>query len=751
MATHSESESGPLTLVAAKLLEQTALDCVLGGEGASAAAKARTNLSALAAALGGTPWQGDALLALETLGEPGSKEEQPALARLGERLDLLQLELARSPSIVAIPSLVASAPAAPPPSAAPPARAASIRFAPQGPAAPAVTERDPEMVELFGDFVAESLEGLDRAEPILLAAEHGATDSEQVNALFRVFHTIKGVSGFLSVAEVTRLAHVTEALLEQIRQGKLELAGEALDVVFESSATMRRTLELLRTTVPKGLPDPTDPSLPALVTRIERATAGSSAVANEPENHWIRPKSRRPSTPTTKELHSLRPYPRSSGFPMADEGPATSNATRVSEPRRSLRARAPQAVDGAPARLRDTVKVDLERVDSIVEMVGELIIVESMVVNAPELAHLSNSKLRNYLSQMTKISRDLQNASMRMRMVPVSGVFRKMARLVRDLSRKTGKQVEFVQVGEATEMDRSMVERIEDPLVHMMRNALDHAIEPPEERRTLGKSTTATIQLSASHEGGSVAISLRDDGRGLSREKILKKARERALIPGSGETLTDQEVYALIFVPGFSTASQVTEISGRGVGMDVVKRSVEDMRGRVLVDSKLGSGTTFKLILPLTLAIIDGMLVASGDERYIIPSLSIVESLQPTAEMVHVAGDGTEIIAVRGEILPLMRLGTLFAVDSTRRSAEQSLCVILESAGRKLGLLVDDILTQQQVVIKPLGEGLGNVELLAGAAILPDGRVGLILNVERLSGLSGRRRRAGIDSGEVAA
>jgi two-component system chemotaxis sensor kinase CheA len=742
MAAQSKSES--LTAVATKLLEQTALDCALGGEGPASAAKARANLTALAAALEGTACHGEVLLVLQSLGKPGCAEEQPALARLGERLDLLQLELARNPSIVVTSPQVDSAPAAPRASTPPPAPAASIRVAAEGPAAPAVTERDPEMVELFGDFVAESLEGLDRAEPILLAAEHGSTDSEQVNALFRVFHTIKGVSGFLSVAEVTRLAHVTEALLEQVRQGKLELAREALDVVFESSAMMRRILELLRTTVPQGLPDPSDPNLPALVARIERATAGSSEPAKELENHWVRPKSRRPSMPTTKQRHSLKPYPRGSEVPMTDaEAPA--------QPRRSIRARAPQAPDTAQTRLRDTVKVDLERVDSIVEMVGELIIVESMVVNAPELAHLANSKLRNYLSQMTKISRDLQNASMRMRMVPVSGVFRKMARLVRDLSRKTGKQVEFVQVGESTEMDRSMVERIEDPLVHMMRNALDHAIEPPEERRSLGKSTTATIQLSASHEGGSVAISLRDDGRGLSREKILKKARERALIPGSGDTLTDEEVYALIFVPGFSTASQVTEISGRGVGMDVVKRSVEDMRGRVLVDSKLGSGTTFKLILPLTLAIIDGMLVAAGDERYIIPSLSIVESLQPTAEMVHVAGDGTEIIAVRGEILPLMRLGTLFAVQSKRRLAEQSLCVILESAGRKLGLLVDDILTQQQVVIKPLGEGLGNVELLAGAAILPDGRVGLILNVERLSGLSGRRRRAGNDSGEVAA
>ncbi|HEY0469933.1 MAG TPA: chemotaxis protein CheA, partial [Polyangiaceae bacterium] len=402
-------------------------------------------------------------------------------------------------------------------------------------------------------------------------------------------------------------------------------------------------------------------------------------------------------------------------------------------------------------RVRDTVKVDLERIDSIVEMVGELIIVESMVVNSPELTEASTAKLRNYLSQMTKISRDLQNATMRMRMVPVSGVFRKTARLVRDLSRKTGKLVQLVLTGEATEMDRSMVERIEDPLVHMIRNAIDHAVEPPEERVALGKPAMATLQLSASHEGGSVAIGLSDDCRGLPREIILKKARERGLISDSGETLSDQEVFALIFVPGFSTAAAITEISGRGVGMDVVKRSVEDMRGRVLVDSVRGQGTSFKLILPLTLAIIDGMLVASGDERYIIPSLTIVEALQPTAEMVHEVGDGTELIRVRGEILPLLRLGALFSVPETQHPAELMQCVILESAGRKLGLLVDDILTQQQVVIKPLGEGLGTLELLAGAAIMPDGRVGLILNVDRLGGLSGRRRRATNDTGEVAA
>lgn len=737
-----KAKTPPPPIDAATLLRQLALDCVLGSaDDPATAKKVRAGLSSLVDVLEDAALKRQAIDALEVMGAEGSPEEASGLTRVGELLDQMETELTRAPGadVEVAPAKKLSVEPAPraislPPVAEPP-RVASLS---QPPAA-----RDQEMVELFADFVAESLEGLDRAEAILLAAEQAATDSEQVNALFRVFHSIKGVSGFLSVAEVTWLAHVTEALLDQVRLEKLELTGEALDAVFDSSATMRRTLEALRVTVAQGLPDPSNPALPALIARLERASKKPVVTATGGDDPLGAPE-----TSTTRDQRN----PKTKAPPASISSNLGQNEKDVDAPASDTHLQtAAVHVETNTTRIRDTVKVDLERVDSIVELVGELIIVESMVVNSPELGDVSTAKLRNYLSQMTKISRDLQNATMRMRMVPVSGVFRKMARLVRDLSRKTGKMVQMVQSGEATEMDRSMVERIEDPLVHMIRNAIDHAVEPPDERRALNKSATATLHLSASHEGGSVAIELTDDGRGLPRDRILKKARERGLIHDSGDTLSDQEVFALIFVPGFSTANQVTEISGRGVGMDVVKRSVEDMRGRVLVDSSLGKFTTFKLILPLTLAIIDGMLVSAGDERYIIPSLSIVESLQPTREMVHALGDGTELLRVRGEILPLLRLGTLFNIQSAPLPAEQVRCVILESAGRKLGLLVDEILAQQQVVIKPLGEGLGNLELLAGAAILPDGRVGLILNVDRLGGHSGRRRRANSDSGEVAA
>jgi two-component system chemotaxis sensor kinase CheA len=334
---------------------------------------------------------------------------------------------------------------------------------------------------------------------------------------------------------------------------------------------------------------------------------------------------------------------------------------------------------------------------------------------------------------------------MRMRMVPVRGAFQKMARLVRDLSRKTGKDIVLEQAGEDTEMDRSMVERIEDPLVHLVRNSIDHGIESAADRLAAGKPGRAVIKLSAYHEGGSIVVELSDDGRGLDRERILAKAREKGLVE-DGKDLTDAEVHALIFLPGFSTAAKVTEISGRGVGMDVVKRNIEGMRGRVSVTSRPGQGTTFRMVLPLTLAIIDGMLVAAGPEKYIIPSLSIVESLRPAEETISRAAGRGEIINVRGEILPLLRLHRLLQMEGEERPVVESHVVVVEGLGRKVGLVVDDVLTQQQVVIKPLGNGIGDTDFLSGAAILSDGRVGLILNVDRLAVLasqgSGRVREA---------
>jgi two-component system chemotaxis sensor kinase CheA len=652
--------------------------------------------------------------------------------------------------------------------AAPTLSRGPVAAAPSVPAAPVAAVRDSEIIELLGDFLQEADEGVDKVDALLIEIEQIGVEAERINALFRVFHTIKGVAASLEVFGVTKLAHATETLLDQARSGVVELVGERLERVFEAAALMRRLLASTRVDVQRGTEFSTLPETAPMIELLAAALAtpgAPRAPAAPPPRPAVAPPPLAAAPPPPPPappvfaaaappppvfaaaappppVFAAPPAPLVSAPPPAAAPPSVFAAPPPAaapppvfaappEPAAAPPAAAPTAPTG---KMRETVKVDLDRVDSIVEMIGELIIVESMVVNAPEVAALPSLRVRNSLSQLTKISRDLQNVAMRMRMVPVAGVFAKMARMVRDLSRKTGKNVTLVQSGEGAEMDRSMVERIEDPLVHMIRNSVDHGVEPlSADRVAAGKPPAATIRLSAFHEGGSIVIEIADDGRGLNRDAILRKARAQGLLRET-DNPTDAEVYNLIFVPGFSTAAQVTEISGRGVGMDVVKRNIEAMRGRVSVASTPGHGSTFRLILPLTLAIIDGMLVACGEERYIIPSLSIVESLKPSPGMVHSFADRAELINVRGEMLPLVRLSRLFNVGGEERAPAEALVVVVETVGRRVALLVDDVVTQQQVVIKPLGEGLGDTELLAGAAILSDGRVGLILNIDRIGG-----------------
>jgi len=361
-------------------------------------------------------------------------------------------------------------------------------------------------------------------------------------------------------------------------------------------------------------------------------------------------------------------------------------------------------------------------------MIGELVIVESMVSHSPELTGHASPRLRNYLGQLRRISRDLQGAAMLLRMVPVRTVFGRMKRLVRELAREAGKQAVLELSGEGTEMDRSMVEALEQPLVHLLRNALDHGVEPAAQRAAQGKPPIATLRLAAFHQAGNIVVEVSDDGAGFKRGDILQKARPLGR-GGRDEALSPAEIDQLVFAPGLSTAAAVTELSGRGVGLDAVKRAIEALRGRVTVSSETGLGTTFRLVLPLTLAIIDGMLVSCGEERYIIPSLTIVEALQLRDGMLFSVANRGELLRVRDETVPVARLERLLGIPGETTGA---VAVLVESMGRRLALLVDAVVAQQQVVIKPLGEGVGNADFLSGAAILSDGRVGLILNVDRI-------------------
>jgi two-component system, chemotaxis family, sensor kinase CheA len=670
---------------------------------------------------------------------------------------------------------------APPENAAPAGKAADAPPLQVGARPPPVV-RDAETVALLNDFLAESAEGLSAADAILMKVEQEGASADAVNGLFRVFHSIKGVAGFLEITQVIALAHTTETMLNACREGRLPLADDALEVAFEATELLRRMMTEVRQAVEQGTAFPPTPGLAALLDRLGAATARAEGSPPE-ESTDVDTTPPAPTPASASATAPKAPDGTSAAAPPAPAAPDGAAATSAAAPPApaapdgaaatgAAAPPAPAAPDGAAAasatapgpsgsaspggqpavearKLGDTVKVAVERLDGLLEMIGELVIVESMVVGAPEITSLPSVRVRNCLSQLSRVARELQDASMRMRMVPVSGVFQRLARLTRDLAHKSGKDVRLVTAGETTEMDRSMVEQIADPLVHLIRNAIDHGIEPSAERRQAGKPTSAVVRLSAYHEGGTIVIEASDDGRGLDRAKILAKARATGLI-GQDDVLTDADVHALIFAPGFSTATKVTEISGRGVGMDVVRRNIEAMRGRVVIRSTPGAGTTFRIVLPLTLAIIDGMLVRCGHERYIIPTLSVVESLQPTRDMLVTLAGASEFINMRGETLPLVRLAQVFDLADAVVDPTAGLVVVIEGLGRKVGLLVDEVVTQQQVVIKTLGTAFAAARFVAGGAILSDGRVGLILNVEEFVTLIETRDRRRDVSPEAA-
>ena len=374
-----------------------------------------------------------------------------------------------------------------------------------------------------------------------------------------------------------------------------------------------------------------------------------------------------------------------------------------------------------------TIRVNTERLDHLVNMVGELVISHSMVSQDPATSRSQHPRLARNVAHVGKIVRELQDHTMALRMVPLRATFQKMARLVRDVARKSGKNVQFVSEGDDTEIDRNMVEVLNDPLIHMIRNSVDHGIESVEDREKSGKSAIGTVTLRACHAAGNVVIELRDDGKGLDKERIRRKAVERKLIDAAAE-LTDGELYKLIFLPGFSTAEKVTDVSGRGVGMDVVKRGIDQIRGRIELTTELGQGTTFAIKLPLTMAITDAMLVRVGQQRFLLPTIAIEQTFRPAAGAVTTVTGRGEMVNLRGRLLPLYRLYKLFGVAGAVSDVESALLIVTEGQGKTCALMVDELLGQQQVVIKSLGRTFKDVPGVAGGAILGDGQVGLILD-----------------------
>jgi len=588
--------------------------------------------------------------------------------------------------------------------------------------ADAVTGKDRVQDEsLLKDFITEGLEYIGEIEVNILNLEQEPDNKDYINAIFRPFHSVKGVASFLNLDGIRTLAHDLETLLDKARNEALPVTPELIDLILDGSDTLKAMIGQLRDDQEGReaveLIDTSD-----IVRRIKLAEQGADrpkepkklgtilveeGVINEDE---LQDALERSQVPPSRKL----------GQTLISEGIASPKDVS-----RALRKQAQQVTDS------NTIRVDIKKLDDLIDMVGELVITQSMIRQSATLQSLGDRKIVRDISQLESITSELQRSSTVLRMIPIKQTFQRMSRLVRDLSKNSGKLVNVVTVGEDTEIDRNMVDEIYNPLVHMIRNAVDHGMEMPEDRIREGKPERGTIKLRAFHRGGNIVIEISDDGRGLNRDKIRQKAIKNGLISPT-DALTDQEVNRLILLPGFSTAEKITDVSGRGVGMDVVKQAVEKLRGKMDIQSVEGRGTTFVTGFPLTMAIIDGMIVKVGSERYILPTVAIRQLIRPDRAAYNCIVGEAETINVMGRLLPLVRLHKLFDIEPVNRNPWEATLVVMEGEKRSKCLLVDEILGKEEVVIKNLGESLKRIKGVSGGAILGDGNVGLILDPEGL-------------------
>jgi len=649
---------------------------------------------------------------------------------------------------------------------------------------------DAEMAEIAKVFFQESREGLDAMEAGLLGLGD-PSDTETINTIFRAAHSIKGGSATFGFTEVASFTHGIETLLDEMRNGVRPITAEAIQVLLQSCDCMREMIAATEAEHP--LDQSRISTLNNDIRHILGERTGDAAAKPKRESVGApaaTPTGWRVRFEPVPDLLRLRNEPARMFAELARLGELSTEADtsalplldamdpeacylswdleltgRVAReqlddifdwvdpgcrlefiPLGDLPVPVPVAVAKTPppspspittsspraATEAGSIRVDTGKLDSIINLVGELLITQSMLSTFAEgLDPGKLDTLRKGLSQLARNTRELQESVMQIRMLPISFAFNRFPRLVHDLSRKLGKTVEIKLTGENTELDKTILEKISDPLVHLVRNSLDHGLETPEQRTAGGKSPNGTIELGAFHEGGSIIIEVRDDGAGLNKKKILQKARERGLVAADQE-LTDDQIDNLIFMPSFSTADQVSDVSGRGVGMDVVRRNINDLGGTVQIFSKEGIGSTVRIQLPLTLAILDGQLVRVGKEIYIISLLAIVETIQVSQDRLSTLLGSSEIFRLRDEYLPVIKLSEMFGIEPDAGTAEQGLLVVVEADNKRVCVLVDDLLAQQQVVIKSLESNFKPVPGIAGATILGDGAVALIIDVRDL-------------------
>ncbi|MDF2041097.1 MULTISPECIES: chemotaxis protein CheA [unclassified Pantoea] len=656
-----------------------------------------------------------------------------------------------------------------------------------------------DISDFYQTFFDEADELLADMEQHLLGLDPQEPDSEQLNAIFRAAHSIKGGAGTFGFTVLQETTHILENILDGARRGEMQLSTDIINLFLETKDIMQEQLDAYKTAQEpnaesfkyicealrqlaleaKGLPV----EAPASVATASAEPASTSGLRvqlidlKEKEVDLMLEEMSNLGTLTNVQKGSNMLDVCIDGvgkddivavlcfvideaqirFPAADDAVAAPvavvapaapvveevhTATVTELPVAAAKRETKRAAAPAKSSESTSIRVAVEKVDQLINLVGELVITQSMLAQrSGELDPVAHGDLLNSMGQLERNARDLQESVMSIRMMPMEYVFSRFPRLVRDLASKLGKEVELTLLGSSTELDKSLIERIIDPLTHLVRNSLDHGIETPEKRLVAGKVATGNLTLSAEHQGGNICIEVSDDGAGLNRERILAKALSSGL--PVHENMSDEEVGMLIFAPGFSTAEQVTDVSGRGVGMDVVKRNIQEMGGHVEIASKQGKGTTIRILLPLTLAILDGMSVRVANEVFILPLNAVMESLQPRAEDLKPMAGGECVLEVRGEYLPLVELWNVFDVQDAKTEATQGIVVILQSAGKRYALLVDQLIGQHQVVVKNLESNYRKVPGISAATILGDGSVALIVDVSALQSLNREKRVAG--------
>ncbi len=576
--------------------------------------------------------------------------------------------------------------------------------------------QDPELLK---EFIEEAKEHLSTIELNMLGLETNPEDTEAINTVFRPFHSIKGVAGFLNLTEIHHLSHEVENLLDSARSGKMAVTDSVIDIVLGGTDILKGLLEELE----RGESGRKESS-PVVKNFLEKVKnfSGDPSVGSEVPVRKVGEILVEHGVLNDEAVEGIAEKGKSEGRKFG-EAAIEEGAASPREVSKALREQRHNTESAA------SVRVDTRKLDNLVDMVGELVIAQSMVLQNTEILRIKDQKLQKDSVQLTRITAELQRISMSMRMVPIKSTFQKMTRLVRDLSKKTGKEVVLNMKGEETEIDRNMVEEIYEPLVHMVRNSIDHGIELPEERTRLGKNPTGTILIAAEQKGGNIVIDIEDDGQGLDAKRIRDKGIERGIISASDQ-LDENAIFDLIFHPGFSTNDKVTEVSGRGVGMDVVKKCVERLRGKMEVSSHLGKGSSFHMKIPLTMAIIDGMIIQIGAERFIVPTISLKESLKLSQEAYYTVHGSGELVKVRNSMMPLVRLHDFFNEEPKYRNAWEGLLLVVTEGLKSYCLLADAIVGRQEVVIKSLGGLFRQLPGISGGAILGDGKVALIIDVK---------------------